>query len=101
MDTDILVRGKVLAIKESRDPDTKKVTGHSLQLVKRNGRNALDLLNVKLFEGADPLKYQEGTSVELAVDISTYKDNVYYRATRDVQAGKADTRAAPKPATAS
>jgi hypothetical protein len=100
MDTDVVVRGKVIAVKEQRDPQTKAVRGHSIQMLKRNGRNAFDLLNVKLPEGADPTKYTEGTSVELAVDVSAFENNIYYRATRDVLAGKADTRAQPRSATA-
>jgi hypothetical protein len=100
MDTDLIVRGKVMALKEQRDPVTKNVKGHSIQMLKRNGRNAFDLLNVKLPEGADPAKYAEGTNVELAVDVSTFENNIYYRATRDVQAGKADTRMPPRAAAA-
>ena len=53
MNSELVVRGQVMAVRESRDPDTKKVTGHSLQFFKRNGRNSFDLLNVRLPEGAD------------------------------------------------
>jgi len=88
MDSDLIVRGKVLAVRESRDPETKQVKGYSIQLLKRNGRNTLDLLNVKLPEGADPAKYAEGTHVELAIDIGAFENNIFYRATRDLLAGK-------------
>jgi len=101
MDSDLIVRGKVLAVRESIDPDTKKVKGHSIQLIKRNGRNTLDLLNVKLPEGSDPTKYGEGTHVELAIDVGAFENTIFYRATRDLLAGKADSRGgASKPAPA-
>lgn len=100
MDSDLIVRGKVLAMRESIDPDTKKVKGYSIQLLKRNGRNTLDLLNVKLPEGADPTKHGEGTNVEFAVDVGAFENTIFYRATRDLLAGKSDGRGPTKPTAA-
>jgi hypothetical protein len=91
MDSDLIVRGKVLAVRESRDPATKQVKGHSIQLLKRNGRNTLDLLNVKLPEGADPAKYAEGTNVEFAIDVGAFENTIFYRAIRDLLAGKSNS----------
>jgi len=98
MDTNIIVRGAVLAVKESRDPETKKVTGHTAQFLKRNGRNTFDLLNVKLPEGTDPTKFAEGASVELVIDIGAFENNIFYRATRDLSAAaKPESRGPTKP----
>jgi hypothetical protein len=93
MDGDIIVRGTVLAQKQSMTGEKRDKVAHTVQLMKRNGKQAVELLNVKLPDGADPTKYQEGAKVELAVDVSTFEGSIYYRATRDLLNGKPDTRA--------
>lgn len=81
MDSEIIVKGAVLAQKQS---NFEGKISNSIQLMKRTARGAVELLNVKLPDGADPEKYKQGTAVELAVDVSTYEGNMYFKATRDV-----------------
>lgn len=97
MDSELIVKGAVLAQKQS---NFEGKISNTVQLMKRNARGAVELLNVKLPDGADPEKYKQGTSVELAVDVSTYEGNMYFKATRDL-AVKAESRGASARETAS
>lgn len=88
-DSELVARGTVLAQKQS---NFEGKVSHSIQLMKRNGKGAVELMNVKLPDGADPAKFVQGATVELAVDVSTYEGNLYFRATRDLSV-KPDSRA--------
>lgn len=90
MDSELIVKGAVLAQKQS---NFEGKISNTIQLMKRNAKGAVELLNVKLPDGADPEKYKQGTPVELAVDVSTYEGNMYFKATRDL-AVKSDGRGA-------
>lgn len=90
-DAEIILRGKSRGIKESRN-DRGQVVSHSVQLVKRNAKNGIEVMLVRLPEGADPTNYAEGKPVELAVDISSYEGAMYYRATREAASKNNDNR---------
>jgi hypothetical protein len=100
-DGEVILRGTSRGVKESRN-DRGQVVSHSVQLVKRNAKNTIEVMQVKLPEGADPTNYADGKQVELAVDISNYEGTMYYRATRETLPAKASdnrsTDAARKPA---
>jgi hypothetical protein len=84
---EVILRGDSRGPKESRN-DRGQVVGYSVQLVKRNAKNGIEVLLVKLPEGADPANYAEGKPVELVVDISSYEGTMYYRATREILPSK-------------
>ncbi|MET4296569.1 hypothetical protein ABIB06_007364 [Bradyrhizobium sp. LB8.2] len=86
-DAEIVLRGTSRGVKESRN-DRGQVVGHSVQLVKRNAKNSIEVMQVKLPEGADPANYADGKQIELAVDISNYEGTMYYRATRETLPAK-------------
>jgi hypothetical protein len=86
-DGEVILRGTSRGVKESRN-DRGQVVGHSVQLVKRNAKNSIEVMQVKLPEGADPTNYADGKQVELAVDISNYEGTMYYRATREAMLAK-------------
>jgi hypothetical protein len=91
-DAEVILRGTSRGVKEGRN-DRGQVTSHSVQLVKRNAKNSIEVMQVKLPEGADPTNYADGKQVELAVDISNYEGTMYYRATREmIPAKPADSR---------
>jgi hypothetical protein len=91
-DAELIVRGTSRGTKESRN-DRGQVVSHSVQLVKRNAKNGIEVMLVKLPEGADPANYADGKPVELAVDISSYEGTMYYRSTREILPSKpAETR---------
>lgn len=100
-DAETILRGTSRGIKESRN-DRGQVVSHSVQLVKRNAKNGIEVMLVRLPEGVDPANYTEGKPVELAVDISSYEGAMYYRATREAAPKHADTRGTEtaRPATA-
>ncbi|MDE5440427.1 hypothetical protein GWG65_02980 [Bradyrhizobium sp. CSA207] len=81
-DGEIVLRGTSRGVKESRN-DRGQVVGHSVQLVKRNAKNGIEVMQVKLPEGADPAGYADGKQVELVVDVSSYEGTMYYRGTRE------------------
>jgi hypothetical protein len=96
-DADVIVRGTSRGVKESRN-DRGQIVGHSVQLVKRNAKNGIEVMLVKLPEGADPANYADGNRVELAVDISSYEGSMYYRATREFLPAKpAESRGTEPP----
>ncbi len=90
-DAKLIVRGTSRGIKESRN-DRGQITGYTVQLLKRNAKNALEVIPVRLPEGADPAVYADGKHVELPIDISNYEGTMYYRATPE--APKPESRAA-------
>lgn len=92
-DAEVILRGTSRGIKESRN-DRGLVVGHSVQLVKRNAKKGLEVMQVRLHEGADPANYADGKPVELAVDISSYEGAMYYRATRDTTSKSSEGRGA-------
>nr|WP_157872631.1 hypothetical protein [Bradyrhizobium sp. ORS 278] len=102
-DADIVVRGTSRGVRESRN-ERGQIVGHSVQLVKRNAKNGIEVLQVRLPEGADPANYADGKPVELVADISSYEGTMYYRATREILHAKpVDSRTAEparKPSTA-
>ncbi|MGY3134593.1 hypothetical protein ACVWZM_005275 [Bradyrhizobium sp. USDA 4501] len=93
---ELIVKGPVLHLKESRN-ERGQIIGYTMQLMKK-GLKGYDLLNIKLFEGAKPENFKEGTIVELAVDYSVFESNVFFRAIRDLKAPAAPERATPAPA---
>ena len=80
----LIAQGIARHVRENRD-DQKRLVGHTVQLVKRNARGGIEVLNVRLHEGADPADYAEGKHVELVVDVSTFEGALYYRAIRPVK----------------
>lgn len=92
-DAEVVLRGTSRGIRESRN-DRGVVVGHSVQLVKRNAKKGLEVMQVRLHEGADPANYVDGKRVELAVDISSYEGTMYYRATGDAAPKSSDGRGA-------
>src|SRR5262245_14124726 len=92
--SDMIVKGPVLHLNEQRN-DRNQVIGYSLQLMKK-GRKGFDVLKVRLPDGSKPEDYKEGMMVELAVDLSVYEGQVFYRATRDLRHDpKPETTARP------
>lgn len=95
---DLIVRGTIIAQKTATDPGSRRTT-YTVQVMKRTGKEVFDLLNIKLFEGADPARFKAGDQIEVAVDISTFEGSIYYRATRDLLA-RTSERPAPSPSPA-
>lgn len=104
-DAKLIVRGTSRGTKESRN-ERGQVTAYTVQLLKRNAKNGLEVIPVRLPDGADPTAYAEGKQVELPVDISNYEGTMYYRATPEAASKPTDgrgadaLRATPSPATA-
>jgi hypothetical protein len=97
-DGKLTASGTSRGVKESRN-ERGQVTGHTVQLLKRDAKNALQVIPVRLPEGADPTAYAEGKYVELPVDISNYEGTMYYRATREQGPPKAETRSGERSGT--
>lgn len=90
-DASIVVRGTIAALKEST---FEGKTSHTVQLLKRGGRNnAVEVVGVKLPEGADPKNYAEGKTAEFEVELNVYEGTIYYKALRE--AAKAEARGEP------
>ncbi|MEY9607037.1 hypothetical protein ABIF74_011790 [Bradyrhizobium japonicum] len=89
-DGEIILRGTSRGIKEHRN-ERGALTGASVQLVKRNAKSGIEVMLVRLPEGADSASYADGKPVELVVDISSFEGTLYYRATREIPV-KADSR---------
>ncbi|WFU79394.1 hypothetical protein QA645_33605 [Bradyrhizobium sp. CIAT3101] len=100
-DAEIILRGTSRGVKESRD-ERGRIVGHAVQLVKRNAKNGIEVMLVRLPDGADPTNYADGKRIEIPVDISNFEGTMYYRATGESLLAKpAEGRTPPRPATAS
>lgn len=95
-DAEVILRGTSRGTKESRN-ERGQIVGHSVQLVKRNAKNGIEVMLVRLPEGIDPSNYADGKPVELAVDISSYEGAMYYRAKREINPKSGDGRATDQP----
>jgi hypothetical protein len=95
-DAEVVIRGTSRSCRENRD-ERGTVVGHSVQLVKRNAKNGIEVLQVRLPEGADPANYADGKPVELVVDIMSYEGKMYYRATREILLSKASESRGSEP----
>jgi hypothetical protein len=95
-DAKLIVRGTSRGTKESRN-ERGQVTGYTVQLLKRNAKNGLEVIPVRLPEGADPSAYAEGKQVELPVDISNYEGTMYYRAAPETAPKSTDGRGTDAP----
>ena len=58
----LLARGKILALKPST---FEGKTSLAVQIMKRNGKGAVELMNIKMPEGTSAETYPEGSEVEL------------------------------------
>jgi hypothetical protein len=90
MESELIVRGKVIGTKQST---FEGKTSNAIQLLKRNSRNAMELLNVKLADTMDPAKYPEGATVEWSVDVGSYESSLFFKAVRDLKAERASSKA--------
>ncbi|MGX7742339.1 hypothetical protein [Rhodopseudomonas parapalustris] len=90
-DAEVILRGTSRGTRESRN-ERGQVVSHSVQLVKRNSKNGIEVMQVRLPEGADPANYADGKPVEISVDVSTYEGTIYFRAKPQVNLRPADNR---------
>jgi hypothetical protein len=90
----LIAKGKVIGQKPST---FEGKTSLSIQILKRNGKGAVELLNIKLPDGTGVEAYPEGSDVELAVDVVAVESSAYFRCIRDL---KTPPRAPSKPAVA-
>jgi hypothetical protein len=90
----LIARGKVLAIRPST---FEGKTSLSVQMLKRTGKGAMEIVNIKMPEGTSPETYPEGSEIEFVVDVIAVESSAYFRFLRDL---KADTRGTNRPAAA-
>jgi hypothetical protein len=88
----LIAKGKVIGQKPST---FEGKTSLSIQIMKRNIKGAIELLNIKLPEGTPSETYPEGSDVEFAVDVVAVESSAYYRFVRDLKASAQRTASKP------
>lgn len=87
-----MVRGEIIGTKSST---FEGKTSQAIQVLKRNGKGAAEVMNVKLLDGADLRDFPEGKLVELPVDVSTYEGSIYFKALPASKKAAEPSRSAP------
>jgi hypothetical protein len=95
-DGKLTASGTSRGVNESRN-ERGQIVSYNLQLLKRNAKGRLEVISVKLPDGADPANYAEGKHVELPVDISNYEGTMYYRGVAEAASKSTDGRGADAP----